>query len=1403
MRPLLGRRNSLQFLALLTLCIMALASAALAQGQCIESNNQDDPTPTGHMGSHCKASLVHAPFTSPIITSAFPSAQSDVPPGDIMYQGYPFCVSGEDYDEDVVLCKQQGSGNEKRLVRRDSLAYKWHLEHFAPGGLLDGGYLDGGLQSGTQNIATSAVVLRLPRGLPSGTYRVDVVCRWWDKGRAYADMDQDQPGELRWRCTIASSGCSATMANLVPPVLISGWNQPTTPNYDPCCITGASYLRWKKPIALWTDVHGMVEAGRYYVETCRYEDEDLIRMDCEDKPDSGCPESSLTGTDYEPIMDHISVNWNQIAGAPGAIVLPGHQEAETLLIAQPTDAIELCVSMLTWAGPDAAEIRRFIITPVSLPLLMIGRGPMVDTGDVLLIPDCSPVSLYVNDDDDNRDGRPDNTVDLPVAAEDDMYELSIIPQLPNPPASLEVQLRVGGQVNLEVYKAANHSSRWLPNEWLPLPVEGVSAWLDGLRSSATFGGTRIEIRMRVGANGPMLTSIIDATVYGITSVTFRDDENNGGAAVGTWSQLPLDLRPPGFEDNQGVDSPGEHYFCDPGVMPHVDDPTALTSGTDLWGLSRRNCVQVRVAVGPASPVPVRFWVSSRDVDDISYALHGSSGEVRRDFMDPGDRAPAPAGFTDGIRRDNNDGVIIGGVVSLDGAFQEGGSLVRVVEKYDRPGVHDLTFVVSMAPCDNYRVIASLGSYMDGNHGRRGVLHEAAAKVIVSVPADFDIPSTQNNESYSIESERRAAVVYRRVDGASRQSVAVANPASESELPLVIPDASPAGHQTAVSKTLTIRRRLWIEELRVGDPPETWNLTTDPGLENRAGPITRFVIEALDLPQHVGHREWVLGGGTDGAFGRAGVSEVNLPLMRNCRELPFNTIADQQVWPWLAQVPFIFYWQQDTSHCWRYWAIGPDPGPRPVLWPQTFSEQKLLGLLPTAMMPGQPRSEWLGPFEGGIVRSNVEDLAEVHANSNQSLWVYGLPGSGAPCVQLEWQAPGGQWQVLDVTLMTKDESTNRVTLVPSNAGALPMAVGARIRARASAVPPGWNQECEVVASTTSEIVVAPDASGTSLRVPVRVYDDTALQARAQGDGAAWQDALTVMVARNGRPPVNYLQYLYREVGVAPTALGGAFAIERVWKKSIPIDMYHNGAYNAHLCTIGTQLEDSRLHRETRWANDRCWAMTVSYCPDQLMLMDNDPNGFAGSWAFSGRDKVRIILPAAKYGLAGLPFVMVAPWSGRDGVGWMVPIGAYARHGLTSGSTLEVYRAQMLAHEIGHCLLPDEVGLLLPLSAADVLPNDPANAACMHWDIYQGILEQGNGENDLQSTGNYDGHHGIPGIMAYKDIVDPVSSPSALVSCINSCFQPAGSKGESVLSPFAVRWIKERSKGPRNFNENRDW
>jgi hypothetical protein len=306
--------------------------------------------------------------------------------------------------------------------------------------------------------------------------------------------------------------------------------------------------------------------------------------------------------------------------------------------------------------------------------------------------------------------------------------------------------------------------------------------------------------------------------------------------------------------------------------------------------------------------------------------------------------------------------------------------------------------------------------------------------------------------------------------------------------------------------------------------------------------------------------------------------------------------------------------------------------------------------------------------------------------------------------------------------------------------------------------------------------------------VLVYDDAeGLPVAARTDA---QDGLDTVVVRNGET-VNYTRYLLRDACVAPVAVGGAYLVVRPWEKhaganQMPPLFDGVGPDSGILSMAAGHMRHSRFFHERRMSNARCWTATCIYCPDYRWDRNFDPDQEDGSWAMTFLQRVEIgmrVLPDP-YADAGLGVFSMAPWVFHDvWRSFAAPLAMpYAKHGLAGATVGEVYRCQYTLHELLHVLCPD--GEMLPTTSP------PGRG----WDLYSAIVPGVGGWSP--AAGRWEGHHGVPGISAYHEYQDPVSSPALNVEWINNVLDPPGGRSEPLVSPYLIRLIKAQIRAPRH-------
>jgi hypothetical protein len=81
----------------------------------------------------------------------------------------------------------------------------------------------------------------------------------------------------------------------------------------------------------------------------------------------------------------------------------------------------------------------------------------------------------------------------------------------------------------------------------------------------------------------------------------------------------------------------------------------------------------------------------------------------------------------------------------------------------------------------------------------------------------------------------------------------------------------------------------------------------------------------------------------------------------------------------------------------------------------------------------------------------------------------------------------------------------------------------------------------------------------------------------------------------------------------------------------------------------------------------------------------------------------------------------------------------------------------------------------------------------WQQYSGVISP--------SPELKEGHHSIPGIMSYENKADPVASPALEVGMTEDVWVTTSSVSECIVSPYAVRWIREQTRAP-NYPQRRE-
>jgi hypothetical protein len=1332
----------------------------------------------------------------PRITVRFPTAPADLVFSDVYMSGIPFYVEGE--DQDLVRQDCQWNGKEQvYLTSSDQLEYKWVSSQ---GNLPVKGRFEAGSSTDTE-LVSPAVVFRLPPQLPAGPYSFTISCRWRDLGSpghvAEIDPESPQAPVLTWVVAVNVTACSATIVTLTAPTLnVPGPFTPPNILHSPCCITSPQWQPGLYPRPNTIDLQRTGAAGRYIVLTAKYQDIDYFRRRCDDNQNvKECPEPGNKNEDYmlpDP-EDHCYYTWEMqpVGSATGALLTPFAHEYATIFYATSLGDFDICVTVRDHQiqGMDPNECTQGIvphrITILSLPLVVDGVGNMTDGLNVQLLPEVcgNSIRLYVNNDDDNRDGSPDNGTTNAVPNENDLYALTIVPLLPNP--ATELRIRVARQGTVRVFKNSNHSNVLLENDWIPVPGQ-VTVYLEGMLSNAQYAGTQIAIDLRDATPpAPISTYYVDCTVFGIKHITIEDGSATGRAFVRKWLDLPERERPGGLV-GAGPDWTN-HWWVDPGVNPLTDNPFALSSGGQVWNLSQRNRVPARLQITPRSLVPVKVWISCRDVDDNTYTLYGGTGSSRRDFFDPSDRGLSGA-FPDAIREDNNDTVAVAAGPSRHGAIMDGVNPVAVVIP-QITDTFDFDFVITYAPGDNFRLVASMASDM---------LPLGSSKVVASVPGD-------SGDSYSAVAERRAALLFRIADAPNRQMTAIADA-------LPVPETTNfLGDHTACSPTITVRRRLWIEQiLRAAPVLGTWNLfpfgdNRDYLAENQNGSMTRFItqIDQVVTPADGTYYEYHLRY-KDNRYRTKGDPANTLTVPPLCR-LICNTLYNTIQGAWGTSLG-IDFGQFDNSASYNYWTapnpttfLNPlPPGPPPPPPPPAGVPVPLTNAsFPGGYGPFGPSGLGANQRRGRLEVSGGTVLGEILGNTDETIAIRSpiiAPAIAPVVLPIEIQRPGGAWEANSITLMTWDPATSRTTITFGTPIVAPFYPdGSTLRLNAAISPAGWAQTVTTVGvGTATSVVVGLDANGVSFRIPALLTDDTTLQ--FVGGGAECQCLQPAVTS--GGVGFNYCSYLFRDCCLGVEFLGAPYSTPRPFKKHLlnSLNPFVNSMPGADIW-LG-EMNESELVRGMVLSNPRLWTLSMVLVPDGHSFDNYDPDGDVGlgtaednAWGTS-YPRLQYLFPSI-FPDSGYPVVRLSPWVGEDWFRDMWPaavVAGFAEHGMAGAAThLHISKARYAVHEIVHQL---------------VRPGPDLEITGPGWELYG---SPGGGAPSVvipgPDTGADTGHHSIPGITSYGEKSDPVASPTvpleyAITNLYNHPSEPFGGavRGECIVSPYVVRCIKRYTAAP---------
>lgn len=839
-RPTTLSRSALGSIVLL----IVFGSNALLAQTCLPTNNMDQQPPQTVSDANCFPSGIQDAGNPISLLDYWPASEGDLNGHDILRHGIPLYVAAEDVDKYIVRCIWGESITESDLDKSDLTSYFYTVQ---VGNLPGLGSFEGAGQSGI-TWPYNAGLYRLPSGLVTDKkYKFEIHCTIDDEGCSGAYNDPN-PLEVYWEISvILKLDCTVDMK-------IEFFEVPQSPPGPltlmdgPCCDGGGTY---RKGPAIKYDgellYDAVIDADSFAFFHVRFSDEDYLRRSCDDNPEPNpCGEPDGThNVDFETVCDSLEYEWSATW-----LPLPQPQYSGTFqntagergVLWKPLypGEYEICCTVRDRGGQAVDDDTR--LAPLPFTVLVVAGTSSVETkapfGTWQSIESCdsgggqpgSPsIQVIRNDDDDDRDGEVDYSLPGPTLNENNLVGLRFTDETQDPNPS--IRFTTGGNANsIALYSDPLRASPIDTANPIWMPFTGpIEIYVEGVTPHLSPNEAEVLAEISIQNGEYVFTKKVSVTVLGVALIEFSsaaEGDQNGKAVVAPWSTLPKLERPVGFEDAMRAQ---ECHFLDSGADASVD--SIGSDPFDLWSPSQRHIITTMVEITPKME-GVSVFVSSRDVDDNSYELHGVANAPSRDFLDPADRFSGQAHLE--ARNDNNDTVeVVDGGTTSDRS--DGG--VRVLDGTDPPSSHlelvtnqdgqvDLDFFVTLAPGDNFRVVASL---------ERAEMVSTDA-LLTMVPQDFDLGG---DEHYTEDVERKSAVCF----------LKDLNPRLAQTDALEVPETNDSvltgddGHHSLVSRLLTVRRRVFVESLRFdGAAPSTFNHAIDPALENNNSPITRYVTQ---------------------------------------------------------------------------------------------------------------------------------------------------------------------------------------------------------------------------------------------------------------------------------------------------------------------------------------------------------------------------------------------------------------------------------------------------------------------------------------------------------------------------------------------------------------------------------
>ncbi len=1312
----------------LSLGIVSLLAHANAQ-QCAQNEPASGSEPPELIGGQCEIGQVTDPLTAPQIISMWPQTTADVS-GDPLRVGIPFYVEARDQDRYIQRC-DWGDRREAELASNDVIDYEYTVDQ---GDLpAPGSFVGAGRSELIWNYP--AAVYLPPQGLDDGDYEFRIRCRLRQASGPCEHTDAGGDLLIEWQVTLTVENCEGSLELMLVPPTPPPPPGPLTLEQGLCCVAAPQWWIGENIQPTGNNVlPRLVEVDQYVVLAAEHLDTDLLVRSCDDNQAATCPDPTGVRQDFLDCQDACRYMWtarNLSSGSNGVFASTAHEFA---VIWRPTEPgiYEICLTVDNWPGQAQDQPRvsypfpHLILVPDRIAL--IESKPAFEDWRTLAF--CDQIALWVNDDDDNRDGLADNAQVLATANENDLHALRLSNLTGLPSELLEVRFRVDGEsdsLNLFISpdRAAEYPTSSPP--WVPF-FNGLTLYLEGAKSHAQLNDAQLLVDVRVPGTSEDQAALIrlDVTVFGVHYIRhYSDFAPDGKAVVTPWSLLhPLE-RPAGFEVEQWADNA---FFYDPGADPQIDTPTGANY---TWSNCRRHLVASEVVVTPTK-AGVAVYVAAMDVDDNSYRLWGSAPHQRK-FLDRFDWSANDAR----ARFDNNDktSVVVNGQGTSSGGVQPFNTWPQAPQTHlalqtivvHGEAVAGFEFVSTLAPGDNFRIVASLAPDMLPSTS------SSSGALLAKIPQDYG-----SANQFSVEAEREADIIFRRVLGDAEQSDALSVPRAPAD-----PVAGDQGHHTLSGPLLTVRRRIHLEILeQTGTPPQTWNFECDPALENASAPMTRYVyrIEGVGAggPPYP-HREYEL----DGKNRHSSQPQVSL-RRRNQVEV-FDTLGTTRPFPFLGML--------DCDHDFT----GNYGGPRYLAG----------GTVPIGF-PGQIE----GPFSTGVLALQAGDPWLAGIALNGEFHAYAVHHRNVPFEILfnnTWIS-SPEWSFTEM----RPNAWGTELLFPAPIST-PVPLGATLRVGVGGSAPGIPGIANVIGTLSTGLAVGPDTDGLPFRFPVLVYDDTSWE---RGNLPAFRNPFDIQAERSDLPGQHSItNSMLRDTCIALRPLSVPYRrSDWGFHKHVPVAKMEGDVFKSR-GIFQSLLKDSRLLEEFKISQERCWINTVLMVSDghagstyepHAHYTNNDPKDETcvhepGAVSFVVRAQCDVQKPAhllAGAGEKNIGLISIFDWVVYDAlvsqVGKVTALQPVNAHGYAGMNNMEYVLSKIAVHEVLHQILP------WPLATSD----DEG------WSLYGLYL------NDPEDD------HELPGLLTPTLQLDPV---------VGGPLEGAEDLGGGVVppqvSPYVVRYAKE--------------